>query len=146
MFRRNALEDALISVLLSLPGNHNSGLENGRPEDLAPWVVRRAEEYMAEHVADPIPLSDLVAVCDYSRSALHHAFKWSRNYTPLQFLSSRRLELAHERLTQETAATATEIALECGFGNHGRFAKAYRSRFGESPSETRARCHGPVRP
>ena len=85
---------------------------------------------------------DLVAVCGYSRSTLFQAFKSDRGYTPMQFLASRRLDLARGRLMREPDATVTEIALECGFSNHGRFAKAYRSRFGESPSATRTTHHG----
>jgi AraC-like DNA-binding protein len=105
-------------------------------------MVRRAEEYMTAHAGDPITMSDLVGECGCSRSALFHAFKSFRGHTPMQFLASRRWELAHERMMREPAATATEIALDCGFGNHSRFAKAYRSRFGEKPSETRARRRG----
>ena len=63
----------------------------------------------------------------------------------MQFLVSRRIELARERLMGEGACTATSIALECGFSHYGRFVKAYRSRFGESPSATRAKCRGPLR-
>ncbi|MES0826527.1 AraC family transcriptional regulator [Ruegeria sp. SCP11] len=142
---RNMIEDALISIVLGLPGNHSAGLRHAPVEDVAPWAVRRAEEYMVAQVADPVTLSDLVSVCGCSRSALYHAFKSSRGYTPMQFLMARRLELAHERLRQEPCATATEIALACGFSNQGRFAKAYREQFGELPSETHARSHGPRR-
>jgi AraC-like DNA-binding protein len=100
---------------------------------------------MSARVADPITLAHLVAVCGCSRSSLAQAFRSARDYTAMEFLASRRLELAHERLMREPDVTATEVALDCGFTNHGRFAKAYRSRFGESPSATRARCHGPMR-
>ena len=141
----SVLEDALISVVLGLTHDQSSRLADEAPHAVAPWMVRRAEDYMAAHAADPITLSDLVAACGCSRSALFHAFKSSRGYSPMQFLASRRLALVHKRLIREPDATATEIALDCGFGNHGRFAKAYRSRFGELPSETRARCHGPLR-
>lgn len=139
------LEDALISVVLALPGHHSSGLQEELHADHAPWVVRKAEEYMAAHVADPITMSDLVTVCGRSRSALFETFKSNREHTPMQFLAGRRLELARERLMREPRATTTEVALDCGFSNHGRFAKAYRSRFGETPSATHARCHGPIR-
>jgi AraC-like DNA-binding protein len=140
------LEDALISVILALPGSLSRAVEDrSQPSDIAPRVVRRAEEYMAAHVGGPITLSDLVVACACSRSALYDAFKSSRGYTPMQFLMSRRLELARERLMGEHACTATSIAYECGFSHYGRFVKAYRNRFGESPSGTRARCHGPMR-
>ena len=95
---------------------------------------------MTAHATDPITLSDLVEVCGCSRSALYYAFSSSRGYSPMQFLASSRLELARERLMREPDIGVTEIALDCGFGNHGRFAKAYRGQFGESPSETRAKC------
>ncbi len=100
---------------------------------------------MSARVADPITLAHLVAVCGCSRSSLTQAFRSARGYTAMEFLASRRLELAHERLMGEPDVSATEVALDCGFTNHGRFAKAYCSRFGETPSATRARCHGPTR-
>ncbi len=139
------LEDALISAILNLPGNHSRQSEDAPVPSVGPWVVRRAEDYMSARVADPITLAHLVAVCGCSRSSLAQAFRSARDYTAMEFLASRRLELAHERLMREPDVTATEVALDCGFTNHGRFAKAYRSRFGESPSATRARCHGPMR-
>jgi AraC-like DNA-binding protein len=143
--RLSILEDALISVLLNLPGNHSRQLEDEARPSAAPWVVRRAEEYMAARIAEPISLADLAAACGCSRSSLTQAFRSSRGYTAMAFLASRRLETAHERLKREPATTATEIALDCGFGNQGRFAKAYRKRFGEAPSATHARCHGLMR-
>jgi AraC-like DNA-binding protein len=143
--RMSILEDALIGAILNLPGRHIDGLEDTPGPDHAPWVVRRAEDYMAAQLADPITLSDLAVVCGCSRSSLTQAFRSGRGYTPMQFLANRRLERARERLLSEPGATVTEVALDCGFGNHGRFAKAYRNRFREFPSETRARCHGPMR-
>ncbi len=143
--RLSILEDALLSAILNLPGNHFRLFEDAPIPSVAPRVVRRAEDYISARVADPITLAHLVAVCGCSRSSLTQAFRSARGYTPMEFLASRRLELAHERLMREPDVSATEVALDCGFTNHGRFAKAYRSRFCESPSATRARCHGPTR-
>ena len=143
--RLSVLEDALISAILNLPGNHFRQLEDAPIPSVAPWVVRRAEDYMSARVADPITLAHLVAVCGCGRSSLTQAFRSARGYTAMEFLASRRLELAHERLIREPDVSATAVALDCGFTNHGRFAKAYRGRFGESPSAIRARCHGPMR-
>ena len=95
---------------------------------------------MAARCHEPITLSDLVAVCGVSRSGLHAAFKAHCGYTPMQFLADRRLALARERVLHELQTTVTQIAMECGFSNHGRFAMAYRRRFGEAPSETLSRA------
>jgi len=142
---RPMLEDALISVILSLPGNLGRAIEDhSQSAGIAPRVVRRAEEYIAAHVDEPITLSDLIVECGCSRSALYYAFKSSRGYTPMQFLSSRRLKLARQQLIEEHASTATSIAHACGFSNYGRFVKAYKVQFGELPSATHARHHGAV--
>ena len=98
-----------------------------------------AEEFIAAHVREPITLSDVLVDCGCSQSALYYAFKTNRGYTPMQFLVARRLELARERLLNDPAGTATAVALECGFTHYGRFVKAYRDRFGETPSATRAK-------
>lgn len=139
------LQDSLISVVLGLSSQLGAAMEDHRGPGFDPRVVRLAEDYMAAHVGDPITLSDLVTLCGCGRSALYNSFKSSREYTPMQFLALRRLELAHKRLIGEPGATVTAIAHDCGFTNLGRFAKAYRERFDEAPSATRARGHGSMR-
>jgi len=52
---------------------------------------------------------------------------------------ARQVRLARARsLLQkpDEAASVTGIALRCGFSNLGHFASAYRTRFGELPSQT----------
>src|SRR6185295_650419 len=41
-----------------------------------------------------------------------------------------------ELLRASPEATTTEIAMRCGIGHLGRFAAAYRERYGETPSTT----------
>jgi AraC-like DNA-binding protein len=55
----------------------------------------------------------------------------------MQWLRDRRLAAARLRLLQaEPEDTVTTIALRSGFTQLGRFAIAYRKRYGESPRET----------
>ena len=143
--QRTLLEDFLISVVLNLPGSHHQALCGEPPKAAAPAVVRRAEDYMAAHFRESITLSDLTRVAGCSRSTLTQTFRKCRGYSAMQFLAERRLEHARQRLMEESGAAVTEIVLASGFSNQGRFAKAYRERFGELPSDTCARCHGPGR-
>jgi transcriptional regulator GlxA family with amidase domain len=51
----------------------------------------------------------------------------------------KRVRLRHARrmlLAPEPDTTVAKVALMCGFGNLGNFAKDYRDVFGELPSHT----------
>jgi transcriptional regulator GlxA family with amidase domain len=57
--------------------------------------------------------------------------------SPMQYLRATRLEHARELLRRsQPERRIADVALDCGFTHLGRFAIAYREKFGESPSET----------
>jgi len=58
-----------------------------------------------------------------------------RNFN--DFLHHYRLEEASRRLTSEDLPILS-IALECGYGSIGPFNRAFRQRFGMTPTEYRA--------
>ena len=134
---RAGFDELLMSALLALPNNYSEELQAPSRRSVAPGVVRRAEEYMVAHAAGPITVSKLVTLCGCSRRTLYSAFERSRGYTPMQFLAETRLRSAQEALQDPSPGdTVTSIAFARGFTHSGRFAAAYRRRFGESPSET----------
>ena len=53
----------------------------------------------------------------------------------MRYLRQVRLDRAHDDLTQAHGSVA-DIAYHWGFTNLGRFARAYRDRFGEFPAAT----------
>ncbi len=56
----------------------------------------------------------------------------------------RRLRLDHARsLLRQSALSATEIAVACGFSGGGHFARSYKDEFGVSPTAERARTLRP---
>ncbi len=99
-------------------------------------VVNRAREYLEAHAADPVRLADLAQDLGVGLRALQIAFRRETGTTLRDFLTQRRLELAHQRLTSEDAVTVASVAFDCGFTDLASFASKYRATFGELPSET----------
>jgi transcriptional regulator GlxA family with amidase domain len=56
----------------------------------------------------------------------------------MQYARGRRLDDVRQKLLTSDPATTqvTSVAMDYGFWELGRFAQAYRGRFGERPSET----------
>jgi AraC-like DNA-binding protein len=134
---RAGIDDALLNALLSLPSNYSDQLMEGARFSEAPWVVRRAEEFLEANATEPITISDVLVECGCGRRTLFRAFRTYRDYTPMQFLVERRLQTAREALLSPLPGdTVTSIAHASGFAHPGRFAESYRGRFGEHPSET----------
>lgn len=62
----------------------------------------------------------------------------AENTTFSEFLLDRRLERVHRALKRPVCSQRiSEIALENGFGDLSHFNRAFRRRFGETPSDTR---------
>jgi AraC-like DNA-binding protein len=129
----------LVSILLmSMPHNKMRALGTRADRAVAPFFVRRAEQFIEEHARDQIALADLTGVAGVGTRALQMGFRRFRNTTPMAYLRAVRLELARIDLANagRRVASVAAVANAHGFGHLGRFARAYQARFGELPSET----------
>lgn len=134
---RAGYRDLLLSLVLSILPASVRDPEQGPARASAPWQVRRAEQWLEAHAAEPVRMEDLALALGVSLRTIQHAFRRSRGITPREFLKRCRLDLARRRLqAAEPCETVSMIALECGFGHFGDFARSYRTRFGELPSDT----------
>ncbi|WP_437805326.1 AraC family transcriptional regulator [Sorangium sp. So ce1078] len=132
-----ALRGALFTSLLVHTRHSLSEILDAPPPRVAPACVRKAEEYMAAHAAEPITLADIVAAAGVPERSLRAAFVASRGMPPMDFLRWRRFELARRQLAEPSAGTSVAgVVAALGLGNPGRFSVEYKRRFGESPSET----------
>lgn len=133
-----SVEQTLQRLLLAaVPHNHTELFDTPAAAP-APYYVRRVEEYIRHHAADPITLEEMIAVSGVSARSLHTGFRRFRGTTPMAYLKNCRLSLAHRQLQEaaETGLTVTEVALACGFTHLSKFARDYTERFGQRPSET----------
>jgi AraC-like DNA-binding protein len=132
-----AFEQFIITaLLLSHPHNYSNALRRvERP--IAPRDIRRAIDYIEANFDRAITIADLVAATGVAGRTLFMHFKEFKGISPMRYLRDARLRKARQALLlAEPETCVTSIAMNLGFTHMGRFSVAYRSRFGESPSQT----------
>lgn len=132
----------MIWFLIGNRHNYNHLLDR-RLRSVAPWQVRRVEEYIEANWDQPVTIEALAAVTGASGRSIFHAFKQSRGYSPIAFLKQVRLRRAWQILSNPNVdVSVTDVAYTCGFSNLGHFAKYFRDKFGEAPSAVLSRSKG----
>lgn len=132
-----AAAEQLCALLAAALRGPEAAQGRGRMLGAALRHVRLAEAFLAAHAADPLSLARLAGAAGTGERSLQLAFRAVRGVTPREALAAIRLERARDMLLSPTdGARVTDIAIQTGHGHFGRFAAAYRTRFGETPSET----------
>ncbi|MDD7941407.1 AraC family transcriptional regulator [Actinomycetospora lutea] len=131
------VEHAVVTALL-LGTRHNHRDRIFRRSPPAPRrVLRRVLDLVESAHDSTLTVADLAACAGTSERALHAAFRRELGTTPMAYLRGRRLEAAREDLLAAPPGDGVAaIAMRHGFSHLGRFAAAYRARFGEPPSST----------
>ncbi len=133
----SSMSEALIAALLGCQRHSYSAALEAPVPTIAPRHVKRAEEYMREHIAVSVSLADLADVSGVSVRALQDGFRRFRDTTPLEKLRSMRMEAARaDLLAAKPSDSVTSIAMRWGFSHLSRFSVGYRVRYRESPSDT----------
>jgi AraC-like DNA-binding protein len=127
----------LNGLLLSVRHRYHEELTAPAPPG-APRAIRRAMEAIRAEPEKPFSAGDLAEVAGMSVRSLQEGFRRHVGRTPIAYLQEVRLARVHEALRSADPAltTVTAVAHRWGFAHLGRFASAYRSRFGVSPSQT----------
>lgn len=134
---RRQLEDMLMHQLLGA-FRHNYSQALAAPAGAcAPRHVVRAEEFIRANAAQALTVEDIAAASGVGVRTLFEGFRRFRDTTPMARLKAVRLEgVREDLLAAAPEASVTAIAMNWGFSNLGRFADAYRRRYGELPSQT----------
>jgi AraC-like DNA-binding protein len=132
-----SLEQNLIHVMVRcLADGEDCGMTaGGRRHDA---IVARFEEFLEAHPDMPLYLTEICAAIAVSERTLRVACEEHLGMGPIRYLSLRRMHLVRRALLRAdpAQATVTQLATDHGFWELGRFAGAYKSLFGESPSES----------
>lgn len=104
---------------------------------LAGWQRRRIERCAAADVSD-MTVAALAAMLGLSRHHFSRAFQASFGTPPREWLLRVRLADAERRL-RHGHETVEQIAIDLGYRSGSQFARAFRARFGCSPTAYRRR-------
>lgn len=133
----------MIDLLLSNYRNSYSDQISVHGNDVSPWYVRRARDIIHSSFDSPISVASLAARVGVSVRSLQNGFRQFLGLTPVEYVRRHRLENLHCRLTEGRSANrVTELMLECGIMNFGRYAQHYKHQYGCRPSETLRRSTG----
>jgi len=125
-----------VGTLLTLAtGFHEPATESRHRGQLARQILRRIETDFADPDLSP---EGLAAELGISKRYLQQLLAGSGT-SFVQELTATRLDRASDMLSDPRgrALTVGEIAFRCGFLDPGYFARAFRKRFGRTPSEWR---------
>lgn len=130
---RGALMDALLACLARGEGVADRAAVRRRQQ-----VIARFEEVARWQAEAGLSLAELCAATGVAERTLHLACHETYGMGPVQVLRERRLAASHAalRLASPAETTVAAVAMRFGFWELGRFAAAYRARYGQAPSAT----------
>ncbi len=128
---------AITARLLGGPSG-DASTERPRVSGLAKWRLKRATEYMAAHLAEPVSLADMAAATGLSRMHFAAQFRAATGMRPHEYLLHRRIERARQLLL-ESRLPLVEIAFEVGFKTQAHFTTVFAQFVGETPNVWRQR-------
>lgn len=132
-----ALENELIHVTVRCLAD-GAGVETTTGDRRHDAIVARFETFLAANPDRPLYLTEICAAIGVAERTLRASCEEHLGMGPIRFLTLRRMHLAHRALLRAdpSKSTVTRVVGDHGFWELGRFSVAYRTLFGESPSET----------
>ena len=127
-------EGVLSAMLYSLVMHFFDGITESEPSDMDRVIF-----YMEEHFARKITLEELADVARCSRSTFCKRFKEQFGCTAIETLVEIRLRNAELLLRTNPEYKVYLVAQQCGFEDISYFCRAYRKRFGSSPTSVRTK-------
>ena len=110
----------------------------GQPTARRPRTVKRTLDAMHAEPGRQFTAAELAGIAGVGIRVLQESFRQHVGVPPLTYLRRLRLEGVHAELTRADRGqvSVSEVAHRWGFTHLGRFAGAYRARYGVSPSQT----------
>lgn len=95
--------------------------------------------YIEKNFSKKITLDELAEINQTSVSKLCHDFKKKYGCTAFEQILNLRLNYAYTLLNSGISIKTKEVAAECGFDDVSYFCRAYKNKFGVTPSQKNKR-------
>jgi AraC family ethanolamine operon transcriptional activator len=112
--------------------------QEGRPKIERTAIIQRCMDPIEAHAEQNVSAAKLAASARVSERTLRAAFNEYFGIGPCQYLKIRTLNAVNHRLqlANPTYTTVSDVLVDQGVWEFGRFASNYRKLFGELPSQT----------
>jgi AraC family transcriptional regulator len=99
--------------------------------------MQRVLDHIDRHLDADLDLDALSAVAACSKYHFHRQFTATFGLSVHRYVQLARMKRASYRLAYRDAQSVTDIAMDAGYDAPDAFARAFRRRFGQSPSSFR---------
>lgn len=130
------LRGALSGLWLGLLGQAQPMLEGKLAHSRTSGQIKQMMAYIHERYAERITVSELAASAFLSERECYRAFRNCLHTTPVEYMTSFRLQAAC-RMLEQGQEPITGIGRACGLGSSSYFGRVFRERVGCTPSEYR---------
>jgi AraC-like DNA-binding protein len=127
---------AIVLRLLTLRSNGLAPQARPNRTALPKWRLKRAFDFIEEHLSEPVTLAEIAAFAGLSRMYFAAQFRAATGLRPHEYLLRRRIERAQELLSS-SCLTLVEVALSVGFQTQAHFTTVFKRFVGETPHQWR---------
>jgi AraC family transcriptional regulator len=99
--------------------------------------MQRVLDYVDRHLDGNLDLESLSRVAAFSKFHFHRQFTATFGLSVKRYVQLSRMKRASHRLASNDTQSITDIAMDAGYNAPDAFARAFRQRFGQSPSSFR---------
>src|SRR4051812_33822167 len=99
--------------------------------------MQRVLDHIERHLDEDLDLDALSGVAAFSKFHFHRQFTATFGLSVHRYVQLARMKRASHRLAYRDAQSVTDIAMDAGYDAPDAFARAFRQRFGQSPSSFR---------
>ena len=138
--RKSSLQTSLYTFPESQPSARINDNKHVVPADVCQGkditLINHIAEYIEQSYANPLlNLSQMAQDFGMTENFLYYFFRTRMQKSFAQYLEDKRLEKAQALIAENTKESLSALAERCGYANTQTFRRAFKKRYGLTPSE-----------